>query len=59
MATASANRLMNLSAFSSMYPKNAAGAGIVCRSRKRWITLKGDGRGHVPIRIEQLAISRT
>ena len=31
MATASANLSMNLFAFLSMYSKNAAGAGIVCR----------------------------
>ena len=56
MATASANRLMNLSAFSSTYPKNVAGAGIVCRCpRKRggWLWGKwqpgSDGPGHVPV----------
>jgi len=56
MATASANRLMNRSAFSSMYPRNVAGAGIVCRClRKRgvdgsrgWWSIS-EGTGHVPL----------
>ena len=41
MATASANLLMKRSAFSSTYPRNVAGAGIVYRSLRFEVKIRG------------------